>query len=33
MANAPRERIEPFPETIKLLIKLGSKFSNRCISC
>jgi ankyrin repeat protein len=33
MANSPRERIEPFPETIALLIKLGSKFSNRCISC
>jgi uncharacterized protein len=33
MANGPRERIQPFPETIKLLISLGSKFSNRCISC
>ena len=33
MANGPRERIQPFPETIKLLIKLGSKFSNRCQSC
>jgi ankyrin repeat protein len=33
MANGPRERIQPFPETIQLLIKLGSKFSNRCISC
>jgi ankyrin repeat protein len=33
MANAPRERIQPFPETIALLIKLGSKFSNRCVSC
>jgi ankyrin repeat protein len=33
MANGPRERIQPFPETIKLLISLGSKFNNRCISC
>jgi uncharacterized protein len=33
MANGPRERIQPFPETIALLIKLGSKFSNRCVSC
>ena len=33
MANGPRERIQPFPETIALLVKLGSKFSNRCISC
>jgi ankyrin repeat protein len=33
MANGPRERIQPFPETIALLVKLGSKFSNRCVSC
>jgi len=33
MANGPRERIQPFPETIKLLVSLGSKFSNRCIPC
>jgi ankyrin repeat protein len=33
MANGPRERIQPFPETIKLLISLGSRFNNRCISC
>jgi len=33
MANGPRERIQPFPETIKLLISLGSKFNNKCISC
>jgi uncharacterized protein len=33
MANGPRERIQPFPETIALLVKLGSKFSNRCQSC
>jgi ankyrin repeat protein len=33
MANGPRERIQPFPETIALLVELGSKFSNRCVSC
>ncbi len=33
MANGPRERIQPFPETVKLLVSLGSKFNNRCISC
>jgi ankyrin repeat protein len=33
MANGPRERIQPFPDTIKLAISLGSKFNNRCISC
>jgi ankyrin repeat protein len=33
MANGPRERIQPFPDTIALLIKLGSKFNNRCQSC
>jgi ankyrin repeat protein len=33
MANGPRERIQPFPDTIALLIELGSKFSNRCMSC
>jgi uncharacterized protein len=33
MANGPRERIQPFPETVALLVKLGSKNSNRCVSC
>jgi ankyrin repeat protein len=33
MANGPRERIQPFPETIALLVKLGSKFNNHCVSC
>jgi ankyrin repeat protein len=32
-ANSPRERIEPFPETIQLLISLGARNSNRCVSC
>jgi ankyrin repeat protein len=33
MANGPRERIQPFPDTIALLVKLGSKLSNRYVSC
>jgi ankyrin repeat protein len=33
MANAPRERIEPFPETIKLLESLGARNSHHCVSC
>jgi ankyrin repeat protein len=33
MANGPRERIQPFPETVKLLVSLGAKNSNRCVSC
>ena len=33
MANGPRQRIQPFPETIALLLKLGSPFSDNCVSC
>jgi len=33
MANSPRERIEPFPDTIKLLESLGAKNSHRCVAC
>ena len=33
MANSPRERVEPFPETIKLLESLGAKNSHRCVAC
>jgi ankyrin repeat protein len=33
MASAPRERAEPFPETIKLLESLGAKSSRRCVVC
>jgi ankyrin repeat protein len=33
MANGPVSRISPFPETVALLMKLGSKNSNRCLSC
>lgn len=33
MANGPVQRISPFPETVTLLMKLGSKNNNRCLSC
>jgi ankyrin repeat protein len=33
MANGPVQRIQPYPETIALLTKLGAKNSNRCVSC
>jgi ankyrin repeat protein len=33
MANGPRERIQPYPETVALLELLGSKNSHRCVSC
>ena len=33
MANGPVQRIQPFPETIALLAKLGAKNNNRCRSC
>jgi ankyrin repeat protein len=33
MANGPVQRIEPFPEARDLLIKLGAKNSNKCVSC
>ena len=33
MANGPAQRIQPFPETVALLMKLGSKNSNKCVSC
>ena len=33
MANGPRERIQPFPETIELLVRLGAKNNHRCVSC
>ena len=32
MANGPVQRIQPFPETIALLAKLGAKNNNRCKS-
>jgi uncharacterized protein len=33
MANGPVQRIQPFPETIALLEKLGAKNNNKCKSC
>ncbi|HYB96525.1 MAG TPA: ankyrin repeat domain-containing protein [Vicinamibacterales bacterium] len=33
MANGPVQRIQPFPETIALLEKLGAKNNHKCISC
>jgi ankyrin repeat protein len=33
MANGPVQRIQPFPETIALLEKLGAKNNNKCVSC
>lgn len=33
MANGPVERIQPFPETIKLLESLGAKNNHKCVSC
>jgi ankyrin repeat protein len=33
MANSPRERVQPFPETLKLLTGLGVKNNNRCVMC
>jgi ankyrin repeat protein len=33
MANGPVQRIEPFPETIALLEKLGARNNHKCVSC
>jgi ankyrin repeat protein len=33
MANGPVQRIQPFPETIALLEKLGVKNNHKCKSC
>ena len=33
MANGPRQRIQPFPETVALLEMLGSRNSHKCVSC
>jgi len=33
MANGPRQRIQPYPETVALLEILGSKNSHKCVSC
>jgi uncharacterized protein len=33
MANGPRQRIQPYAETLALLEMLGSKNSHKCVSC
>jgi ankyrin repeat protein len=33
MANGPVQRVSPFPDTVALLEKLGSKNSHKCVSC
>ncbi len=33
MANGPVQRVSPFPATVSLLEKLGSKNNHRCVSC
>ena len=33
MANGPVQRIPPFLETVELLVKMGAKNSNKCMSC
>jgi ankyrin repeat protein len=33
MANGPQQRVQPFPETIALLERLGAKNNHRCQSC
>jgi hypothetical protein len=33
MANGPVQRTQPYPEALALLVKLGAKNNNKCISC
>ncbi|MBI4471873.1 MAG: ankyrin repeat domain-containing protein, partial [Acidobacteria bacterium] len=33
MANGPRQRIQPFRDTIALLTALGAKNNHKCVSC
>ncbi|MEZ5289951.1 MAG: ankyrin repeat domain-containing protein [Vicinamibacterales bacterium] len=33
MANGPVQRVQPFPETIKLLESLGATNNHKCVSC
>ena len=33
MANGPVQRTQPYPETIKLLMGMGAKNNNKCVSC
>ncbi len=32
-ANGPLQRVQPFPETVKLLESLGAKNNHKCVSC
>jgi ankyrin repeat protein len=33
MANGPYQRVQPFPETVELLERLGAKNNHHCVSC
>jgi len=33
MANGPRQRLQPYPETVALLEMLGAANSHKCVSC
>ncbi|NNM34284.1 MAG: ankyrin repeat domain-containing protein, partial [Gemmatimonadetes bacterium] len=33
MANGPVQRVPPYPATIDLLVRLGAKNNNKCVSC
>ena len=33
MANGAVQRVQPYPETIALLEKLGAKNNHKCVSC
>ncbi|MDH3225211.1 MAG: ankyrin repeat domain-containing protein, partial [Gemmatimonadota bacterium] len=33
MANGPVQRVPPYPETIDLLVELGAKNNDKCVSC
>jgi ankyrin repeat protein len=33
MANGPVQRTQPYPEALELLVKLGAKNNNKCVSC
>jgi ankyrin repeat protein len=33
LANGPVQRVQPYPETVALLVSLGAINNNRCVSC
>jgi ankyrin repeat protein len=33
LANGPRQRVQPYPETVALLQLLGAKNNHKCVSC